>query len=138
VGRCRRYVSETVDRYCDRSALPCLLAQRDPSCDLEVCPARQTADAHYLGNAIRLGWAFAAVPVPFLMSQLQKVAFLPFGPSLLRMPGLIVSECVLSDPLLPVDPAQRATPCCHNITSLPSARCCVRRSFNFGHAQINE
>ena len=50
--RCQRHVSETAERYCDRSPLPCLVTQRAPgsrtySGDLAVSPARQTADSHY-------------------------------------------------------------------------------------------
>jgi hypothetical protein len=57
VVRCQRHVSETAERYCDRSALSCLLAQRDPGArafprDLAVSSCRQTANAHHPVNTI--------------------------------------------------------------------------------------
>ena len=57
--RCQRHVSETAERHCDRSALPCLVAWRDPgarafSRDLAVSSGCQTANAHHPVNTI--GW----------------------------------------------------------------------------------
>ena len=54
---CQRHVSEKAEQYCDRSALPCREAQRDPgaravSRDLAVSGGRETANAHHLVNTI--------------------------------------------------------------------------------------
>ena len=55
--RCQRHVSETAERYCDRSALPCLVAPQDPGAraffrDLAVSPGRQAANTHHPFNTI--------------------------------------------------------------------------------------